>query len=80
MTGPAELRDLGPFGRTLEGPVFGQLRIVLGRVPAMAVLAAEPELLMDVRSEAFGRRLEGFIHLKVAFDAGIFLGAKINGC
>jgi hypothetical protein len=76
MTGPAELWDLGPFGRTLEGPVFGQLDIVLSRVPAVAVRAAETELLMDVRGKALGRSPEGVFQLEVAFDTGIFLGRE----
>ena len=77
MAGAAQFRHLGLPGRSLEGLVLGQFNIVLERIAAVAVLAAQPELPMNIRREPIHRSAQALvIESLVAFQAGIFLAEE----
>ena len=74
MAAGAEIRDLGPLRRALERLVLGLVGVVLGGVPAVAVLAGQAELLSGCPVEVFGRSFELVVELGVALEAAVLLG------
>jgi hypothetical protein len=76
MAGAAELGYLFSFRGTLECFVLGQLDIIFAGIPSMTVLAAQPELGMNIRLKSLHRRLKSFLQPLMAFHARIFLPVK----
>ncbi len=76
MAGAAELGYLFSFGDTFECLILGQFDIVLVGIASMTVLAAEPELEMNIGLESHHGRLKSFLQPLMAFHAGIFLSIK----
>jgi hypothetical protein len=80
MAGAAELRDPRFLRRPLKRLVFGQPHVILKRIAAMAVLAAQAELPVDVCRESLDRGAELLIvQSGMTFQTGIFLTEEQNG-